>query len=1288
MPVSLRSLSFASLRQHRWFRPAVRALAALILLWLVTWLAVPPLAKGPLERIASERLGRAVTIGAIDFQPWSLEFALRDVAVAGANGAPPQLTIGRIYADGELQSVLRLAPVVDAFNIENPVLRITHLGDGHYDVDDIIAKVTAPPSEPEPDTGPARLALYNLALTGGSVDFTDKAVDKTHEVRALAFTVPFVSTLPSQRQVKVEPHLAFALDGSQFDSSAQGTPFTQTGKADAQLRLDGLDLAPYLAYLPANLPIKVQGATLDADVKVAFEQHPRMAVKLTGTVVASGVRITDRGGADLLSYERLKIDMADVRPLEQVVRLQHIELTAPVVTATRDAAGNINLAQLAPPAQPPKPLPAAMGEPAAPAAPAPTNTSASAEPASSPGATASTASALTPAVTASAGKTKANAKAAPAWAVEVATAAVRGGTLRWADQTTRPAAALQATDFTLDVANMVLPFAPQGAKPFTFKGGLHLQGSTHSFTGEATDQKAQVNATVNALALQLAAPYLAQALEPVVTGQLTGDVGVLWQAPSPQAAQAGATGVTIKAGPLALEQLAVKQGKTTLASLGKLEIAGAEVPLDARTATLERLSINQPQLAVERGADRRWMFERWLKAAPAALDSPTAAADAAPADNTAPWKLRVADFSLQGGTVSLADNAQPRPVALDITALGITARNLASDGSKPEAFQLTARAAAPGKGGSNNKTTAGKLDYQGTLALQPLATQGQLDATRLPLHTLDGYLASQLAVELLRADVGYRGQVAVAQTDKGVSLRLSGDVVVEGLQANSTAASTPKTEAQVGEELLAWKSLNLRGLSVATAPGTAPRVEVKETSLVDFFARITINEAGRINLSDIAKTPAEAQAANAASAKTTGASAPTTAAPATAAASAPATVAQTDPLAPVVVFGPVSLVNGKVLFSDFFIKPNYSADLSELTGKLGAFSSEAPGGEPVLADLELRGRAEGSASLEVTGKLNPLARPLALDIVGKVRDLELPPLTPYAVKYAGHGIERGKLSVDVNYKVLPNGQLTASNRLVLNQLAFGEPVEGAPNSLPVKLAVALLADRNGVIDLDLPINGSLNDPQFRIGPVIGRIIVNLIGKALTSPFSLLANAFGGGEEMNQVPFAPGSATLTPDARQNLGKVVKALADRPALKITVTGMASLQAEREGLQRESLQQRVLAEKRRANPGDSSPVSAAEYPALLKEVYGRADMPKPRNLVGLAKELTVPEMEALLLANQPATEAMATELATQRGQAIRSYLVSQKLPVDRLFVAAPKAGKQAEKWTPRADLSLTTQ
>ena len=175
-----------------------------------------------------------------------------------------------------------------------------------------------------------------------------------------------------------------------------------------------------------------------------------------------------------------------------------------------------------------------------------------------------------------------------------------------------------------------------------------------------------------------------------------------------------------------------------------------------------------------------------------------------------------------------------------------------------------------------------------------------------------------------------------------------------------------------------------------------------------------------------------------------------------------------------------------------------------------------------------------------------------------MRDLELPPLSPYAVKYAGYGIERGKLSVDVRYAVQPDGQLTASNKLVLNQLSFGDKVDGAPNSLPVKLAVALLADRNGVIDLDLPISGSLNDPQFRIGPVIWKVITNLVVKAITAPFSLLANALGGGSsnELSTVAFAPGSGTLTDPAKAGLDKVAKALADRPALQLTVLGTANL------------------------------------------------------------------------------------------------------------------------------------
>jgi acetyl-CoA acetyltransferase len=254
-------------------------------------------------------------------------------------------------------------------------------------------------------------------------------------------------------------------------------------------------------------------------------------------------------------------------------------------------------------------------------------------------------------------------------------------------------------------------------------------------------------------------------------------------------------------------------------------------------------------------------------------------------------------------------------------------------------------------------------------------------------------------------------------------------------------------------------------------------------------------------------------------------------------------------------------------------------------------------------------------------------------------------------------------------------------------------VPGAERSLPVKLAVALLADRNGVIDIDLPVSGSLNDPQFRIGPIVFKLIVNLVVKAVTAPFSLLASALGGGgDELSMVSFAPGSALLAPEAKAGLDKVAKALVERPALKMTVVGTASLDVERDGFKREQLQALLLAEKRRAlgSPANAvtAPVTPDEYPKFLKAVYKRADFPKPRNLIGLAKDLPAPEMEALLLANLPVTDAAMQDLATQRGVVVRDYLASFKLPLERLFLGAAKAVPPEAKWRPRAELSLATQ
>ncbi|MDI1245742.1 MAG: DUF748 domain-containing protein [Rhodoferax sp.] len=1232
------------LQHSKWLRRLAGAVAAVLLLWGIAWLALPPLLKTQFETRLGEQLGRQVSLGRVEFKPWSLELTLHDFKVARADGpasalnspqpeALPQLSVKRLYIDAELQSLFKWAPVVDAITLDEPHVRLTYLGEGRYDVDDVLARLAAAPAAPEPDASPMRFALFNLVLADGAIDFTDAPHQKTHQLSKLAISVPFLSNLPAQRAVLVTPQLAFSLDGSHFDSAAQGTPFAQNHKTEATFKVSGLDLAPYLDYQPASLPLRLSSAVLDADLKLAFEQSSEAKVRLQGQIQASQVKLVSQAAntapADLLTFKQLTLQLKDVQPLLQNVQLASLTLAEPHLNLARDRAGQLNWLALLQPAKP---------------------------------------------------KQESAEKVAKPWQVGVDQVALQAGQVSWQDASLATPSRLQLS--ALDVTASALNWPTTQAMPFA--GSARLDAASFSFKGSATDQNAELDAQVTDLPLQVAAPYVAQVLQPRVDGMVNTSLKLRWKAAS-QPGQAEQLELQLPQFTLDQFTLAPKQrgkpGKATLASIKQVQLNDVTLDLTQRTASLGRVTVNQPQTRVLRAADGRWMYEDWLTPEPAQTragpSTPVKAPANAPAN--APWTLAVQQLDVRNGQVGFADQSGAKPVTLDGSAISLQLKDFSSLKGKNFGLNLAARV-------QHGRTDAGQLNWRGSGKLTPLQMQGQLTAQRLPLHALEPYLADLLNVELLHADASFKGQINFAQLTGGMRLKVQGDTSLEDFQANTLAQAQPFVP---GEDLLNWKALSLRGLALDLAPGVATQFNVQETVLSDFYARLILSQAGRFNLQDVLK-PAQPDSVAATAAAAAPASAPVAAPEA-------APVAAVSDLPAVVNFGPVSLLGGRVDFSDRFIQPNYSVDLTELTGKLSAFSSQAPNGVVQLADLELRGRAQGTASLEVLGKVNPLAKPLALDITGKVRDLELPPLSPYSARYAGYGIERGKLSVDVGYQVQPNGQLTANHKIVLNQLKFGDAVPEAKNSLPVKLAVALLADRHGVIDIDLPVSGSLSDPQFRIGPLVFKLIVNLIVKAVTAPFSLLASVLGGGgDELSMVNFAPGSASLSPEARTGLDKVAKALLDRPALTMTVVGSASLAHEREAYKRAQLQALVVAEKRRgsvldgatADQAQALAVSGAEYPALLKAVYKRADFPKPRNLIGLVKDIPVPEMEALLLANLSVTEPAMRALAEQRGVAVRDYLASLKLPMERLFLGAAKAVPDDAKWQPRAELNLATR
>lgn len=1268
----------------KWIRRFAWAGVSLVVLWVLAWAIVPPVLKSQAQQRLGEALGRSVTLGDVSFSPWSLELTLRDIAIGGAPGDPkalPLLKVARLYVNADISSALRLAPVVEAFELDAPELRLARTAPGRYDIDDLIARFQ--PSSPEPTPSePLNFALYNLKISDASVLFDDRPVQQQHRLEALQLGLPFLANLPSKIDVKVEPRLAFRFNGTPFDTGAQATPFAQTRQATLQLKMGELDLLPYIGYLPDSLPVRLRSGSVAADLVLDFAMpvDAQPSAALRGSVGVNQLAVDDAAGAPLLAWKRLAVALRDVRPLSRELSFGAIELDAPTLHVSRDAAGRVDLAALG-------------GQPSAAAA--------------------------TPAAAAS--SPPASAVAAQPWKVQVDTLQVQGLGVLWADASITPPAALALQGIDLKAGPLAYPFAADATMPISLQATLAgstadgpAQGSL-AVEGRVSDRQAQLDLTLSALALEALAPYVSQSLNAQVSGRLAASTQVNWAAgDTPK--------LSLARGEITIDELQVADGvvapakgkaisKPPAIALKQFAVQGAEVDVLAQRVTLASVKLTQPALSISRDREGAWNVQRWSKTtAAAAPPAPKpASAPVSPAVKEVGWSVDLRDFALDGGSLRVDDAyvdglPDAEPVRIDVRAIQLGLQALALNGARttaPAKVQFSARLLGPREidqaaSKASDKSTAvalgavtsGVLDWRGQLGLQPLMVKGALKLDRFPLQAFEPYVRGQLPVRLLRAETGVKANVAVKELPTGLDIGVTGDVLLADVLVHSRPAAGAKPGLGNTDELLSWQSFKLSGVTLAMAPGRGPVIDITEAALADFYSRLVITEEGRFNLQDVSATGAPA--ANGAAGD----------AASPAAAGASAAVATTDAAAAPLQLsiGATKLSNGRVDFTDRFVRPNYSAELTELNGSLGAFRS----GSREMATLELHGRAAGTALLDISGQLNPMAQPLALNIRAKATDLELAPLSPYAGKYAGYAIERGKLSMDVSYAISPDGRLEAKNQVILNQLTFGERIDSpTATKLPVLLAVALLKDRHGVIDINLPISGSLNDPQFSVAGIIFKVIFNLIEKALTAPFSLL---FGGGEEdLSEVAFGVGVPYFTESGVAALDKVAKALADRPALKMTVTGVSDPATERESYVQAVLDARLVQERKKEAARAGAAAAAASAPAaapvfaagereeLLKAVYKDTDIPdKPRNLVGLAKSIPPAEMEALLKSTIEVTPDAMRQLALQRGLAVRDALVARGLPSERLFVAAPKVRStvgDAEAWLPSAKLSLTS-
>jgi Domain of Unknown Function (DUF748) len=394
----------------------------------------------------------------------------------------------------------------------------------------------------------------------------------------------------------------------------------------------------------------------------------------------------------------------------------------------------------------------------------------------------------------------------------------------------------------------------------------------------------------------------------------------------------------------------------------------------------------------------------------------------------------------------------------------------------------------------------------------------------------------------------------------------------------------------------------------------------------------------------------------------------------------------------------IDIQDGVADFTDHSVQPTFSTAIYGLKGSVVGLSSDPAS----RATVSLDGSVDRYAPVSIKGKVNVLSAATFTDIAMSFSNIELPTFNPYSGKFAGYNIAQGKLTTTMEYHV-ENRKLDAKHHIVVDQLEFGAATESKQAvPLPIKLAVSLLKDRNGVIDLELPVGGSLDDPTFRIGPIIWKVFVNLIEKVVTAPFAALGKLFGGGPELSFVDFPAGASTLGPDQTQKLSQLASALVERPQLKLNVPLHTQADDDDAALERLGLDKalqaadasgaaaaRTRAPKTKGtagaaggSPGASasseatSASAAARLPVLVAlyrtQFKSDPDYP-PENKAGADPDADkVAWLQQQLLPQFAPSQAERDALGLARAQAVQSaVLANTDLKSDRVFLVNQVTG-----------------
>ncbi len=689
----------------------------------------------------------------------------------------------------------------------------------------------------------------------------------------------------------------------------------------------------------------------------------------------------------------------------------------------------------------------------------------------------------------------------------------------------------------------------------------------------------------------------------------------------------------------------IKDDPEKLIAIPSLTITDTDVDVFKQEITIGSLSSTKGYLLCKRFADGSLSLDRLI--AVKALKARSAAAPA-----PVPWHVNLKSFVLEDHTIEGQDLMLADPVNILLDHIKIEGKDLTT---KPDGKGQVSIALRWNK--------KGNVSVKGTVAADPVSADLAVNVSRLDIRSLQPYFANKVKLIVTDGNFNTNGRVRFSQ---------KGETVAEAsYQGDASITAFASVDRKLALDFLKWKSLYLTKINVGYAP---LKLSIDEVALTDFYSRLILHPDGTNNIRTIFAPEKEAEK--------TSPDVPAKEIPETAAA-----------LPPDITIKNVVLQGGTVSFSDRLTKPNFNAELTELGGKLSGLSSA----EQARADIFIKGTHGGSSPLEIKGKINPLIANRYADLTFTFRDIEMSPFSPYSGKYLGYILQKGQLTLELAYKLQDN-KIQGKNRVFLDQFTLGDKVDSPDaTSLPVKLGLALLQDSNGLIELDLPVNGDLNNPEFSISKIIIKMLGNLFAKIVSAPFAALSSIFGGGAELSYMDFDYGSSQINESMHEHLNKLITALENRPGLQLEIQGAVDPEKDPMELRRIQFDNLLKAQKLKEMvkknldvvPLAEIKIKPEDFITYLEKAYIASDIPKPRDESGKIKKLPVAEMEKLLFTNINISDKDLVRLAHKRAAGVESYIIkSEKLDPHRIFILGPESladRENKEKYKSRVNFFL---